>query len=134
MSNLLADAFAVLNGQLTDFASAEWTYIRGLQSCTVNITEDAAMLRIADGQGRTKIERPQFVGSFSADELDFGDDLGQFTPRDGDIIQKTLDDGTTIKRYRLAPQNNGQEPSWHYCTPSRERIMIYGKELADDVA
>jgi hypothetical protein len=126
MVNRLAAGLARLNDKLTANASTPWTYTRGPSSCTVSLTEETQKLRVTDGRGNTKIERPQLAGTFSADELDFGD--GAVEPEAGDTLSRAF--GSVVKTYRLMPQNNGSEPAWHYCDPGQNRVRVFGKLIS----
>lgn len=127
MSDILASGLAVLNEKLTAFASTAWTYRRSSSSCTVSITEERQKLQVTDLRGGTRFERPDFVGTFDASELNFG--AGVVEPQAGDTIERAF--GGTTKKYRLPTKNIADEPGWHYTDPQQGRLRIFGEHYAD---
>lgn len=126
MSDLLADGLAVLNEKLTDYSSTAWTYRRGASSCTVYITEERQRLRVTDQLGGTRIERPDFAGTFDASELNFG--AGAVEPQAGDTVERAF--GSSTRKFRLNAKNIVGEPAWHYCDPQKERLRIFADHYA----
>lgn len=119
---MLGDALAVLSEELTAHASVAATYRRASLSATVYVTLDSHLLRVGDGRGGLKVERPDLTATFAATELVLGG--VQERPANGDYLDVTL--GDVVKRFQvMAPA--ATEPAWRYCDPQQARVLVHAK-------
>jgi len=123
--DLLAAGAAWLAGQLKANGSQTVVYRSGAHSVSLQATFDSQLLRIADGQANTRVERADADWILTAADLNFGS--GAVVPVDGDTIQATF--GGETKTFKVM-KVGGVEPSWRYCDPFQTMLRIHTKYVS----
>lgn len=119
MANLLKSGLAFLTAQLAAHASETVVYRRGSDSVSVAATVGQKLLRITDLDGGSRLEYTDLDFLIPTDQLILSGDA--ILPERGDIIERTLDDGT--ERYEVSPYGN--DPAWRFADPHKSIVRIH---------
>ena len=123
MADMISSGLSWLAGQLKTNVSQTVTYKRGIQSVSIQATFASQILRTSDGQGNSKIERPDADFVFTTADLNFGS--GVVEPAAGDIVQVVF--GAVTKQFKLMPMAGGSEPAWRYCDAYQIEVRCHTK-------
>jgi hypothetical protein len=127
VSDLLQSGAAWLAGKIKARAAQTVTYRRGADSVSLSATLGHSLLRVTEGDGRTRTIRTDRDFLVTAADLVLSGET--VTPARGDAIDLTV--GSTAYRYKVLPYGK-DEPLWRYSEPSNAIMRIHCK--SDGVA